>query len=81
VDHLGVARPVVLAAGAAVGAFAVVHGGNRLGEQSRVEDQVVIGQPEMGYAVRQQHPGAGAETVLEAGAVVRAGAVIYTASG
>lgn len=76
-DHLGELRPVVLGAGARIGAFAIVHGGTELGEQARVEDRVIVGQPELGYAVREQHPGMGAPTVLDSESVVRAGAVLY----
>ena len=76
-DHLGVVRPVVLETGAWIGAFTVIHGGTRLGTGARVEDRVVLGQPELGYAVRAQHPGAGGETVLAADSVVRAGATVY----
>lgn len=76
-DHLGEVRPVVLGTGARIGAFAVVHGGTELGEQARVEDRVIVGQPELGYAVREQHLGTGAATVLGPESVVRAGAVLY----
>lgn len=77
VDHLGTLRPVVLASGVVIGAFALIHGGTEIGEGARVEDRTIVGQPELGYAVREHHPGAGMTTVLDAGVVVRAGAILY----
>jgi len=77
VDHLGMRRSVVLASGVVIGAFTLIHSGTEIGEGARVEDRTIVGQPELGYAVREHHSGAGMTTVLEAGVVVRAGAILY----
>lgn len=77
VDDVGEVRPIVLGPAAAVGAFSIMHGGTTLGAGCRVEDHCVVGQPERGYAVRQHFTGAGGQTTLAAGCVVRAGAVLY----
>src|SRR5262245_32131365 len=69
-DWLGTLRPIVLGAGCVVGANSVVHGGVRLGEGVRVEENVIVGQPERGYAARKHYPGAGAATEIGAGVVI-----------
>lgn len=76
-DHVGQARRIVIGAGAVVGAFAVLHGGSEIGDRARVEDHTIVGQPEVGYAVRQARRGVGMRTVLGADATVRAGTVVY----
>lgn len=76
-DALGATRPVLLRAGAVVEAFAVVHGGAVIGKGARVESHVVVGTPELGYAVDGLHTGAGEATVIGDGVVLRAGAVVY----
>jgi hypothetical protein len=44
---------------------------------SAVGHQVIVGEPEYGYALRNVYPGAGAATVVGSGVVLRAGAAIY----
>lgn len=76
-DEQGELRPVHVGASAVIGAFTVVHGGVVIGALARIEDHVVVGQPEFGYAVGHIHDGSGALTRIGAGAVIRAGAVLY----
>ncbi|GAB3890134.1 acyltransferase [Kibdelosporangium lantanae] len=76
-DEVGVLRPVTVRTGAVVGPFAVLHGGACIGEQARVEEQAVVGKPELGYAVGAIRPGSGEVTSVGAGAVVRSGATVY----
>lgn len=76
-DDTGTQRPVVLHTGATIGAFTVVHGGTVLGEQARLDEHVICGQPERGYAVQAVHSGAGAATTVSDGAVLRAGSHAY----
>jgi acetyltransferase-like isoleucine patch superfamily enzyme len=76
-DRTGQERPVILGAGARIGAFAVVHGGARLGAGVVVGHGVVVGEPETGYALRAHHDGHGATTVLDDGVVLRSGAIVY----
>lgn len=77
VDRTGVCRPVRLGDECEVGPFAVVHGGVTAGVRVRIEARTVVGAPERGYAVGRVHAGAGADTVLASGVVIRAGAVLY----
>ena len=76
-DALGTLRPITIRAGAAISAFAIVHGGTTIAEQARIEEYAVVGKPELGYAVGQVYPGTGGTTMIGAGAVLRCGAIIY----
>jgi acetyltransferase-like isoleucine patch superfamily enzyme len=76
-DMLGTIRPIVLGDRVNVGAFAIVHGGTRIGRDTRVGHRVTIGEPECGYALRRVHSGTGAQTTIGAGVVLRGGATIY----
>lgn len=76
-DAQGVVRRVEVGPGCRVAAYAVIHGGTVLREQASVEEHVQVGKPERGYAVGHRYPGAGAETVIGAGVVIRSGAVVY----
>src|SRR5438552_261399 len=76
-DLQGAVRPIVLGAHVAVGAYAVLHGGLRIGAHTHVGHQVILGEPEYGYAVREMYPGAGAVTTIGVGVVIRAGAIVY----
>jgi acetyltransferase-like isoleucine patch superfamily enzyme len=76
-DMLGTARPVILGDRVSVGAYTIVHGGVRLGNDTTIGHHAVVGEPEHGYALRQVYPGAGATTVVGCGVVIRAGAVVY----
>ncbi|MCW2943497.1 MAG: acyltransferase family protein [Actinoallomurus sp.] len=76
-DEQGMARPIQIAAGCRIGAHAVIYGGVRLGEGARVEEGVIVGKPETGYAVGHIYPGAGADTVIEPQATLRSGAIVY----
>ena len=76
-DAQGVIRPIKIGAGCQVGPFAVIYGGSVLGDGTRLEEHVIVGKPEQGYAVGHTYPGSGAPTIIGAGAVIRAGAVLY----
>ena len=70
-------RPIVLGEHVTVGAYAVLHGGLRVGAHTHIGHQVILGEPEYGYAVREVYPGAGDATTVGAGVVIRAGAIVY----
>lgn len=76
-DMLGTLRPIVLGARVSVGAFTVVHGGTRVGDDAHLGHRVILGEPEYGYAMRQVYQGVGGTTTIGSGVVVRAGATIY----
>ncbi|GAA3957186.1 DapH/DapD/GlmU-related protein [Actinoplanes auranticolor] len=76
-DLQGTLRPIVLAEQVTVGAYAVLHGGLRVGAHTHIGHRVILGEPEYGYAVREVHPGVGATTTVGAGVVIRAGAIVY----
>jgi len=77
VDAQGESRPVEIGAGCTVGPFAVIYGGAVIGDGTRIEEHVVLGKPEQGYAVGDSYPGTGAATIIGSGTVIRGGAVVY----
>ena len=76
-DMLGTLRPIVLSDRVSVGAFAIVHGGARVGRDTRIGHRAIVGEPEYGYAVRHVYQGAGGVTTIGSGVVLRAGATLY----
>ena len=60
-DAQGVIRPIKIGAGCQVGPFAVIYGGSVLGDGTRLEEHVIVGKPEQGYAVGHTYPGSGAD--------------------
>jgi acetyltransferase-like isoleucine patch superfamily enzyme len=76
-DAQGTVRPIRIGRGGQVGAYAVIYGGTTIGEDSQIEEHTLVGKPEQGYAVGHVYPGAGSNTIIGRGAVVRAGAVVY----
>jgi acetyltransferase-like isoleucine patch superfamily enzyme len=72
-----VTRPIEIGPGCQIGPFAVIYGGSVLGDGTRLEEHVILGKPEQGYAVGHTYPGSGAATVIGPGAVIRAGAILY----
>jgi acetyltransferase-like isoleucine patch superfamily enzyme len=76
-DEHGTLRPIRIGDKTTVGAFAVVHGGTDLGDGVRVEEHVIVGKPEHGYAVGRTYTGTGAATRIGAGVVLRSGATVY----
>ncbi|MFD6529254.1 DapH/DapD/GlmU-related protein [Streptomyces sp. NPDC060184] len=76
-DEQGALRPIRIGDHAVIGAFTILHGGTRIGDGVRIEDHVVIGKPETGYAVGRTYPGAGADTRIGDGATLRSGTVVY----
>jgi acetyltransferase-like isoleucine patch superfamily enzyme len=76
-DMNGQTRPIKLEERVRVGAHAVIHGGAVIGRDAMIGHQVIVGEPEFGYAVRKVYMGAGCETVVGRGVLLRSGAVIY----
>ncbi|MEV6851633.1 hypothetical protein [Actinoplanes sp. NPDC051411] len=78
-DLLGTVRPIVLGERVVVGAYAVLHGGLSIGAYGYIGHRAILGEPEYGFAARDHHPGAGAgaDTLLGEGVIIRAGAIVY----
>jgi acetyltransferase-like isoleucine patch superfamily enzyme len=76
-DALGVSRPVEIGSGCRVGPFSIICGGTVLRDGARLEEHVIAGKPEEGYAVGHAYPGAGAATVIGEGTVLRSGVITY----
>lgn len=76
-DETGQIRPVKIGDGARIGAWSIIHGGTRIGAEVRIEESVIVGKPEQGYAVGRTYPGMGTTTILAEGVTVRSGAILY----
>jgi acetyltransferase-like isoleucine patch superfamily enzyme len=79
-DLLGTLRPIILGTRVTIGAHAILHGGTKVGADTRVGHQVILGEPEYGYALRTSYPGAGGPTVIGSGVILRAGATVYAST-
>lgn len=77
VDLVGAIRPIVIDDGCVVEPFAVLHGGVHLHQGVRVEEHVIVGKPEHGYAVRLIRDGSGEAAEIGRHVVLRAGAIVY----
>jgi acetyltransferase-like isoleucine patch superfamily enzyme len=78
-DRRGVSRPIRIGARVAIGAYSVLHGGVEIDTGAEAGQHCIVGEPEHGYALRHHRPGDGGSTRIGAGAVLRAGAVVYAA--
>src|SRR5664280_2522481 len=73
-DVLGDRRPIRVFEGVRVGHFALIYGGVELGPGVVVEEHVVVGKPEFGYAVGCEYDGSGRPTHIGPGVILRGGA-------
>jgi UDP-3-O-[3-hydroxymyristoyl] glucosamine N-acyltransferase len=76
-DLVGTVRRIVLGERVVVGAYAVLHGGLSVGAYGYIGHRAILGEPEYSYAVRDHHPGAGADTLVGESVIVQAGAIVY----
>lgn len=57
---------------------AIIHGSVTVGDNAVIESQVILGQPEYGYAIGRIYSGEFKETIISEDVVLRAGAIIYS---
>jgi acetyltransferase-like isoleucine patch superfamily enzyme len=76
-DILGQGRRIIVGDGARIGHGAVIYGGTTIGPDTVIEEHVVLGKPEHGYAVGHEYPGEGAQTELGSEVVLRSGSIVY----
>lgn len=76
-DANGITRPIVIGDGCVVADGAKLHGGTTLGEGVVVEEHVIVGKLEHGYAVGQTYTGEGGHSEIGAGVILRSGAIVY----
>jgi len=77
-DQMGNAKPIFLGDGVRVMPCAIIHGSVTVCDNAVIESQVILGQPEYGYAVGEVYAGEFKDTVISADVVLRAGAIIYS---
>lgn len=76
-DYVGNTRLIRIGNNVKIMPGAILHGGVTIHDNAVVEPQVILGQPEYGYAVGKTYVGEGKETTISEGVILRAGAIIY----
>lgn len=77
-DQTGKAKSIKIGNNVRIMPFAVICGGATIGDHAVIESQVILGQPEYGYAIGKVYPGKAKKTVISEGVILRAGAIIYS---
>lgn len=77
-DYLGNLRPIIIGNNVRIMPGVVIYGGSSVSDNAMVESQVILGQPEYGYAVGKIYLGEGKETKIAEGVILRAGAILYS---
>ncbi len=76
-DLKGNRRPISLSDQCRIMPGAILYGGVHIGEGAIVEEYSVLGKPEFGYAVGTVYDGAGAESHIGPGVIIRSGGILY----
>jgi len=77
-DQTGESRVIQIGNNVRIMPFAIICGGVTIGDSVVIEAQVILGQPEYGYAIGEVHPGKSKETNIAESVVLRAGSIIYS---
>lgn len=77
-DQTGKAKSIRISNNVRIMPSAIICGGVTIGDNAVIESQVILGQPEYGYAVGKVYPGRAKKTVVSEGVILRAGAIIYS---
>jgi acetyltransferase-like isoleucine patch superfamily enzyme len=77
-DLTGEALPIVIGNNVRVMPSAMICGGVTIRDGAVIESQVILGQPEYGYAIGEVYPGKAKQTNIAEGVILRAGAIIYS---
>lgn len=77
-DQTGEAKAIKIGSDVRVMPSAIICGGVTIGDGAVIEAQVILGQPEYGYALGEIYPGEATQTDIAKGVILRAGAIIYS---
>lgn len=77
-DQMGNAKPIILGNNVRIMPGAIIHGSVTIGDNAVIESQVILGQPEYGYAIGKIYTGEFKDTVISEEVVLRAGVIIYS---
>jgi len=77
IDIRGNELPIVIGDRCRVEAGAILYGGTKLDSEVIVEEYVIVGKSEYGYAVGKIYDGSGAETRISRGVILRSRCTIY----
>jgi acetyltransferase-like isoleucine patch superfamily enzyme len=76
-DVTGNELPIAIGDRCRVGAGAILYGGTTLGRRVVVEEFVILGKSEYGYAVGKVYNGSAAQTKIDTGVILRSRCTIY----
>lgn len=76
-DYLGNIRPIIIGDRVRIMPGAIIYGGSSIDNDSVIESQVILGQPEYGYAIGNVYHGEGKDTKIYPEVILRAGAILY----
>ena len=76
-DTRGSHLPIVIGDRCRVEAGAILYGGTKLDSEVVVEEYVIVGKSEYGYAVGKVYDGSGAETRISRGVILRSRCTVY----
>lgn len=77
-DQTGKAKSIKIGDNVRIMPSAIICGGVTIGDDTVIEAQVILGQPECGYAIGKVYPGKAKKTILGDSVILRAGAIIYS---
>lgn len=77
-DLTGEAKPITIGDNVRIMPSAIICGGVTIRNGAVIESQVILGQPEYGYAIGVVYTGKALDTEIAEGVILRAGAIIYS---
>lgn len=77
-DQTGEAKIIKIGNNVRIMPSAIICGGVTIGDGVVIEAQVILGQPEYGYAIGEVYPGKAKQTDIAEGVILRAGSIIYS---
>ncbi|MDO8700332.1 MAG: DapH/DapD/GlmU-related protein [Deltaproteobacteria bacterium] len=77
-DQTGEAKVIKVGNNVRIMPSAIICGGVTIGDGAVIEAQVILGQPEYGYAIGEVYPGKAKQTDIAEGVILRAGSIVYS---
>lgn len=77
-DYTGRSLKVTLGTECIIRANSVIYGGTKIGDNSIIDENVIVGKPELGYAVKRHYFGKGFATIVGSCVAIRPFSTIYS---
>lgn len=77
-DQAGEAKVIKIGNNVRIMPSAIICGGVTIADEAVIEAQVILGQPEYGYAIGEIYHGKARQTDIAEGVILRAGSIIYS---